>query len=175
MTRAALDLLEGVKVLDVALKYGYDSPTAFNCAFQSIYNIAPSLAKTEGITLKAFPPISFKITIKEEAEMNYKIEKKESFRIVGVSEHYPISIEEIFKEVPRFWQKTAMEGSIPKMLSLMNKPPFGLLGVSTCMNGENFDYYIAVSTDAVVPEGMKEYIVLENTCAILPRSCRKSS
>ncbi len=166
MSLAAIDLQNGEKVLDVALKFGYDSPTAFNRAFKSVHGFPPSNAKSKGVRLKAFPPISFKLIIKGEAEMNYRIEKKESFRIVGVSEHYDFNIEENFGKIPLFWQKTAMEGTIPKILALMNQMPIGLLGVSTCMDGKNFNYYIAVSSNQATPEGMSEYIIPSCTWAI---------
>ncbi len=65
MSLAAVDLQSGdEKVVDVALKYGYTSPTSFNRAFQSVHGIAPSLVKEEGVSLRAYPPISFKIIIK---------------------------------------------------------------------------------------------------------------
>jgi len=74
MTRAVFDLQNGdERIIDIALKYGYESPTAFNRAFQSVHGMAPSAARSEGVILKAYPPISFKITIKGEAEMNYRI------------------------------------------------------------------------------------------------------
>lgn len=167
MTLAAFDLQNGnEKIIDIALKYGYDSPTSFNRAFQSIHGIAPSKAKTEGVSMKAFPPISFKISIKGDTEMNYRIEKKEAFRIVGVKEHYAMSIEESFANVPLFWQKTAQSGIIPTLCSLMNKEPYGVLGVSTCMNGQDFDYYIAVATDQQAPPNTEEYVVPECTWAV---------
>ncbi len=164
MTLAAMDLQKGEKVIDVALKYGYDSPTAFNRAFQNVHGFAPSLAKSEGIKLKAFLPISFKITIKGDVEMNYKIEKKEAFRIVGVSKNYILNVEDNFKEIPKFWQESAAK--IPEIISLMNKPPYGLMGVCTCMDGKSFDYYIAVSSDREIPEGMQAYTVPEGTWAV---------
>jgi AraC family transcriptional regulator len=167
MTRAAFDLQNGdEKVIDVALKYGYDSPTAFNRAFQSIHGIAPSAAKQNGVVLKAFPLIHFQITIKGDVEMNYRIEKKEAFKIVGVKEHYPFSIEESFASVPLFWQKTAQNGLIPTICSYMDREPNGVLGVSTCMNGKDFDYYIAVATNKETPAELVEYIVPECTWAI---------
>ncbi len=167
MTRAAFDLQNGnEKVIDIALKYGYDSPTAFNRAFQSVHGIAPSVAKQNGITLKAFPPICFQITIKGEVEMNYRIEKKDSFKIVGVKEHYSINIEENFANVPLFWQKTAQSGIIPAICSCLDREPYGLLGVSTCMNGKDFDYYIAVASNKGTPAELVEYIVPECTWAI---------
>ena len=65
MSLAAVDLQsDGAKVLDVALKYGYDSPTAFNRAFHSVHGLPPSRAKRQGTALKAYPPISFQITVK---------------------------------------------------------------------------------------------------------------
>lgn len=167
MTRAALELQNNnYKIIDVSLKYGYDSPTAFARAFKNIHGISPSEAKSKGIMLKAFPPISFKLTIKGEAEMNYRIEKKEAFRVVGVKKHFKINIEENFAQVPAFWQKTGESGIIPEIVSLLNKEPYGLLGVSACMNGTDFDYFIAVASDRAVPEKMCEYIVPECTWAI---------
>ncbi len=167
MTLAAFDLQSSnEKIIDIALKYGYDSPTSFNRAFQSIHGIAPSAAKSKGVKLKAFPSISFKLSIKGDTEMNYRIEKKEAFKIVGVKEHYAMAVEECFESVPLFWQKSTQSGIISDLCTLMNKEPFGILGVSTCMDGQEFDYYIAVATDKQTPDGMAEYIVPECTWAV---------
>ena len=167
MTRAAFDLQNGSgKIIDIALKYGYESPTAFNRAFQSVHGIAPSAARAQGVKLKAYPPISFKITIKGEDEMNYRIEKKDAFKIAGVRQHFAMSIEDSFANVPLFWQTTAQSGAIPRLCALMNREPYGVLGVSTCMNGKDFDYYIAVATQSETPEGFVDYIVPECTWAI---------
>jgi AraC family transcriptional regulator len=167
MTLAAFDLQSGnEKIIDIALKYGYDSPTSFNRAFQSIHGIAPSAAKSKGVKLKAFPSISFKLSIKGDTEMNYRIETKEAFKIVGVKEHYAMAVEECFESVPLFWQKSAQSGIISDLCTLMNKEPYGILGVSTCMDGQEFDYYIAVATDKQTPDSMAEYIVPECTWAV---------
>jgi len=167
MTRAAFDLCSrGDKIIDVALRYGYESPTAFNRAFQSVHGIAPSAARAEGVKLKAYPPISFKITVKGEAEMNYRIEKKDAFRIVGVKEHYSMSLEDCFANVPLFWQRTAERGIIPRLCALMDREPMGVLGVSTCMDGKDFDYYIAAATDREAPKDFEEYTVPACTWAV---------
>lgn len=167
MTAAALELAGGkAKVLDLALKYGYESPTSFTRAFQSVHGLSPSMAQKKGAKLKAFPRIQFQLSIKGDAEMNYRIEKKDAFRMVGVKEHYPTQVEESFMKVPQFWTRTTQSGTVQKILALLNQPPFGLLGVSTCMNGKDFDYYIAVSTDKPVPEGMEAYEVPACTWAI---------
>lgn len=167
MTAAAFDLQSGgIKVIDAALKYGYDSPTAFNRAFQSVHGVSPSMAREEGIILKAFPRISFTISIKGEAEMNYRIEKRNAFKIIGAKEHFDMSLEESFQNVPMFWQKTVQSGAVPKILAAMDREPYGLLGVSTCMNGRDFDYYIAVASSQPAKEGMAEYEVPACTWAI---------
>ncbi|MDP4094992.1 MAG: AraC family transcriptional regulator [Bacillota bacterium] len=167
LTLAAFDLQSGKeKVIDIALRYGYDSPTSFNRAFQNIHGISPMAARAKGVILKAYPRITFKISIRGDVEMNYKIVTKEAFRIVGVKEHFEYNIEESFVEVPQFWQKTAQNGIIPVICSLMDKEPAGVLGVSTCMYGNEFDYYIAAATDKEIPEGMAEYIIPAGTWAI---------
>lgn len=167
MSLAAVDLQSGnEKVIDISLKYGYDSPTAFNRAFKSIHGIAPSQAKEEGILLKAFPPISFKITIKGDSEMNYRIERKEAFRIVGVSEALEKEIEKNFAIVPKMWETAAINGTISRLATMMEGMPMGLLGVSSCNEFDNWRYYIAVASTQAIENDLEEYIVPGCTWAI---------
>lgn len=166
MTLAAFELQNSdIKVIDLALKYNYESPTSFSRAFQNIHGISPSGARDEGIQLKAYPRMTFQISIKGAEEMNYRIEKKEAFRIVGVKENMEFDPEKSFIRVPQFWQETFQSGMVERICKLANKEP-GLLSVSTCMDGKNFDYYIASSTDKAVEEGMCEYEVPAATWAI---------
>lgn len=167
MTKAAVELQTGnEKILDIALKYGYDSPTAFNRAFRSIHGITPSQAKVNGASIKAFPPISFKITIKGVEEMNYRIEKKEAFRIIGISEKLDTNMEKNFKTVPKLWQRAAAEGALPKLIKMMDSNFKGVLGVSACAEPENWKYFIAVANESDSDEQFEEYLVPELTWAI---------
>ena len=170
MTAAAFELqTTDEKIVDLAVKYGYDSPTAFNRAFKGIHGIAPSDARREGIALAAFPRINLTISIKGDTQMNYKIVTKDAFRTVGVRLHTSMDTEKCFVEVPKFWQKNTENGMVYKVLSLMNQPPMGLLGVSACMGANDFDYYISVVTDLPIPEdnsGLEEYIVPATTWAV---------
>ncbi|SCY23146.1 AraC family transcriptional regulator [Alkaliphilus peptidifermentans] len=167
MSLAAVDLQNGYeKVIDISLKYGYDSPTAFNRAFKSVHGIAPSQAREEGTILKAFPPISFKITIKGDSEMNYRIEKKEAFRIVGISEPLETEVEKNFEIVPQMWGKATVNGIIPRLAAIMEGVPWGLLGVSSCNELENWRYYIAVASNQPIESDLEEYIVPSSTWAI---------
>lgn len=169
MTKAALDLQSGAKVLDVALKYGYDSPTAFNRAFRGIHGVAPSSAKEPGVSLHAFQPISFTMTIRGDVELEYRIEQKEAFRVVGIGAPLEKEIEKNFETVPKLWNRAATEGIIPKLLPMMNGQPAGVLGVCAA-SGENdiWRYLIAVASDHPAEGIWEEYIVPAFTWAIFP-------
>ncbi len=167
MTSAGFELQStNEKIIDIALKYGYESPTAFNRAFKSVHGIAPSKARIRGVKLTAFPPMQFTLQIRGDEKMNYQIVTKDAFKIVGVKEHYLMDLEKNFVNVPKFWRKTAIKGTIPKILRYNNVEPKGLLGVSTCMNGKDFDYYIAAATDMEKPKKFEEYTVPECTWGI---------
>ena len=126
MTHAAADLRQGDKVLDVALRYGYDSPTAFNRAFQAVHGVAPSLAKQDGVKLKAFPRIRFKFVLKGDTEMEYQIVRREEFRIVGFRMPLPMDAEESFQMVPRFWGETGPRiGTLIPLMDLETPGPGG--------------------------------------------------
>ena len=166
MSLAAVDLQGGdVKIIEIAGKYGYNSPTAFNRAFQAIHGIAPSAVRSEGVSVKSFPPLTFKITIKGAEEMNYRIETKEAFRIVGVSTPLEKEIEKNFAVIPPKWQEISTNGTLERLIGMMNTEPMGVLGVSTCNNDEAWKYYIAVSTTNPKEE-LEEYMVPAATWAI---------
>ena len=170
MSLAAVDLQgNGAKIIDIAGKYGYNSPTAFNRAFQSIHGIAPSAVKNEGVSVKSFPPVTFKITVKGVEEINYRIETKDAFRIVGVSVPLYKDIEKNFTIIPPKWQEITMNGTLQKLVDMMDTPPMGVLGVSTCNDTEPWRYYIAVSTSKANDE-LEEYTVPASTWAIFSGS-----
>lgn len=84
-TLAAIELQNSdSKVIDIALKYGYESPISFARAFQLQHGVAPALARQEGISLKAYPRLSFLISIKGAEAMNYRIETKEALQVFGI-------------------------------------------------------------------------------------------
>ncbi|WP_279194245.1 AraC family transcriptional regulator [Holdemania massiliensis] len=167
MSIAAVELQQSeIKIIDLALKYGYNSPTAFNRAFQSVHGIAPSAVRKAGSVVKTFPPISFRITVKGVEEMNYRIEKKEAFRIVGLSAPMKNNTEENFSIVPQLWGKAAQEGFIPKLASMMNTSIMGILGVSACFDNEQWKYFISVATSLPAEAPLEEYTVPAYTWAI---------
>ena len=170
MSLAAVDLQCGdAKILDVAAKYGYSSPTAFNRAFQAVHGIAPSAVRAEGVAMKSYPPIAFKITIKGAEEMEYRIEKRDAFRIVGVSAPLDRDIEKNFTVIPTVWDKVTANGTLQTLVGMMDAPPMGVLGVCACMDEEPWKYYISVSSSQPA-EDFEEYTVPAATWAIFPGS-----
>lgn len=173
LTLAAVDLQNTAeKVIDVALRYGYDSPTAFTRAFQNQHDITPNAARDKGVTLNAYPAISFQVSIKGATVMKYKIEEKGAFRIVGPKLSTTMENEACYKEIPAFWNEVAMGGKIAQLGAMIDQPPFGMLGVSACGDtpitdySTRFDYYIAAPTSKAVPQGMVEYMVPAATWAV---------
>ncbi len=168
MSLAAVDLQgKDMKIIDVAGKYGYSSPTAFNRAFQSVHGIAPSAVRNEGVPVKSFPAITFKITVKGVEEMNYRIEKKEAFRIVGVSVPLYQEIEKNFTVIPPKWQEISMDGTLQRLIGMMDTQPMGVLGVSVCNDREPWRYYISVATSQAA-DGLEEYTIPAATWAVFP-------
>lgn len=169
MTAAAMDLAEGAKVADTALRYGYESPTAFNRAFQNVHGLPPSAARVRGAALRSFPRITFTLSIKGAEAMEYRIEEREGFRVAGFAMREPMTLEDCFEKVPGFWAQTASE--IPRLAALMDgSGPMGILGVSAYDGGSFSGYYIAAATRRPLPEGMEEYAVPGGTWAVFP--CR---
>ncbi len=170
LSKAAMELQSSeCKVIDIALKYGYSSPNSFHRAFKVLHGVAPSDVKKEGITIKAYPPLCFELTVKGAQAMEYRIVRKNTFRIVGVKLHTTLENGECYRNAPLFWSNLVQTGGHNNILALMNQEPYGLLGVSNYspdFSSGEFDYFIACSTDKQVPEGMEEFIVPESTWAI---------
>lgn len=171
MTQAAFDLQStDARVLDIAIKYGYNSPTAFNRAFQSIHGIAPVSAKSQGKILNAYPPIKFIIKITGGRAMEYKIEEKQAIRVVGARVPLVKNIEENMLQIPRFWEECCQKRLTPKIIQLIEKEPYGLLGVAVYQEPDNCYYYIAAATEQPVPQGMFECHIPASTRVIFTKS-----
>lgn len=169
MSVAAADLQGGEKVLEVALKYGYQSPTAFNRAFQSVHGLPPSALRETGASAKAFPPLHFTITIKGVEQMEYRIEKREPFRVVGVSIAIDKDMEKNFDKIPPFWGQAAADGVIEKLAGMMDAQPMGILGVCACTGEEEWRYWIAAASTRQ-DAALEEFTVPAATWAVFPGS-----
>lgn len=101
--------------------------------------------------------------------MNYRMETKDAFRIIGISAPLHKEVGQNFMVVPQMWQDAAADGTIQKLAGMMDALPMGLLGVSACNDDEQWKYLIAVSSTKNSSE-FEEYIVPASTWAIFTGS-----
>lgn len=165
MTLAATDLKRGEKVIDVALKYGYETADSFGKVFLAFHGITPSQARNTDAIVRSFSPIRFHITVDGTKEIEYRIESRKAMRIVGVMKHFKAP-ENSKDDVPIFWNELYGNGMYDTLRELSNDSPFGVHGFMKVQDELSVDYMIAAVTDCPIPDGMQEYIVPESTWAI---------
>lgn len=159
MTAAAFELQNNARVIDVAIKYGYNSPTAFTRAFQNVHGTVPSAVKGKGVMLRSFPRITFQMSIKGGKEMKYKIVEKPLMRFVGKKETVTTVNGQNFERIPKIWDEVMQDDTFETICKISNGNPSGVLGICADYRDEKIDYYIASSSDSKVPGGMDELIV----------------
>ncbi|MBN7744683.1 AraC family transcriptional regulator [Bacillus velezensis] len=172
LTLAAFELKDSsLKVIDMAIKYGYHSPDSFARAFQNLHGIRPSEAKHNGHSLKAYPRMTFQLSIKGGNEMNYRIEEKEAFRIVGIKKRVPILFKGVNPDIASMWESLDA-AAINQLKELSNVAPVGLISASTNFsegrteeNGE-LDHYIGAATTKHCPNHLSQLEVPASTWAV---------
>ncbi len=173
LTLAAIELQSGnEKVIDLAFKYGYESPDAFTRAFQKQHGVTPSAARGPGVLLKAYPRISFQITVRGDREMNYKIVEMPEFKVVGKGKQVSTQDGENNKIIPAFWWECFQNGFSAQLEKLADKR--GVTGKSKlgiCMESTEdlsvFTYLIGVEyVDGSIPEGFREVKIPAATWAV---------
>lgn len=159
LTLAAQELaMSGAKVIDVAMKYCYDSPESFSKAFRRLHGISPSEARNSGVQLKAFPRISFHLSLKGDKEMDYRIVQREAFTVLGKSFQTTTRDGENTREIPKFWKDSHADGTVAKIAALgKNQDTLGIC-YGAQPGGEVFNYAIAVETDRTESEGEYDFI-----------------
>ena len=106
LTLAAFELQSGgVKVIDTAIKFGYRSPEAFSRAFKKLHGLMPISARDIGVSFKAYPKMTFSITIKGDIAMKYRITQREAFYVFGVYADISTDQEIAFEQIPQFFKK----------------------------------------------------------------------
>jgi len=141
---------EDNKIIDIALQLGYNSPDAFSKAFQAMHGISPSSVKKGNIIIKAFPPMTFQLTIKGGNEMDYRIIEKDAFKIVGLKKRITLVFEGVNHQMDSVLQSLTAD-KIKELKSLCDIEPKGILSVSAnfserTVEGSELDQYIGVAT-----------------------------
>lgn len=168
LTLAAQELASSnIKVLDAALKYGYDSPESFSKAFRRVHGISPSAAREPGVSLKAFPRLSFHISLKGDKDMDYRIIVKDAFKVYGKGVKVTTKDGENKELIPQFWKECHTDGFCKRLCNY--KGGDYMLGI--CMNDykdEQFTYLIAreKTEDISLPKEMDEWLIPAATWAV---------
>lgn len=117
LTKAAFDIqYTNEKIIDIALNYGYESPEAFCRAFHKIHGVSPSQARKEGVSLKAYPKLTFQISIKGVVPMDYRIVSMEGFKVYGKEGVFTCENGENLKKLPQFWENSFKDGSLQALI-----------------------------------------------------------
>lgn len=139
------------KVIDVALKYGYDSPESFSRAFTSFHGVSSSAVR-KGAAIRSFSRICVKLILTGGSIMEYRIEKKQAAKIICRRREFTKPGDDYTnREIPEFWNECGRDGSIQKLCGyIKDSAQFkGLLGVcfSTEMTDSGFPYGIGAEYD----------------------------
>lgn len=116
LTLAAQELTHAKsKVIDIALKYGYETPESFSKAFRKLHGISPSIVRQDSQQLKAFPKLSFQIQLKGDVEMDYKIVEKDAFQVIGKGIRTSTVNGENHRKIPKFWDESNSNGFVKEL------------------------------------------------------------
>lgn len=163
LSLAASDLLStNAKIIDIALKYGYDSPDSFTKAFTRFHNVTPTDVRRNEATIKSYAPLTISFALKGAYILDYKIVEKDSFTVIGVSKNF--KYENGAKEVPKFWQE--------HFTSEKSKIVSGSYGINMDQNSieDEFEYMIADNYNPMsdIPEGFVTKIIPKHTWVVFP-------
>lgn len=140
-----------VKILDLAVKYGYESPASFSRAFQGIQGITPTEAR-QGKPLKIFPPLTFRLSVRGTESFSYEIVRKPAFQMTGVRWHVSRHNSENLEYMPKLWEKNIK--ICKKLRKISVEPEYWIYGLTESYTEEGFDYWIAViSKGKAIREG----------------------
>lgn len=153
-----------ISVMELAVKYGYDSPDSFARAFSRFHGIAPSAVRRDRAMVKTFAPLKLTITLKGGYMMDYRITEKESFTVLAMSREF--GYENAKQDIPAFWEEYyAAENG---------KYVCGMFGINIDpqRGNEKFEYLIAdVYCPSVdIPQGFEVRTIPAFTWAVFP--CR---
>lgn len=159
LTLAAQELINTEqKVIDLAYKYGYDSPEAFTKAFRKQHNLTPSEARKKQGQLQSYNRLVIQVSLKGAEPMKYKIVEKEKFQVVGVKRTYNSQNGENLQGIPQFWNEMNSKNFDHQLIQLNNGSIKGTLGVcvpNTEQGQKGFiDYWIATDHVGEVGENL---------------------
>lgn len=112
------------KIIDIAIRFGYESPDAFTRAFQSLHHVTPTQARKDTVQLKAFLPMTFQLKVQGGNLMDYRIETKEAFKIVGISKRIKLVYEGVNPQMDDMWARLKPEDFVA-LKKIIKHPTIG--------------------------------------------------
>jgi len=150
------------KIIDIALKYGYDSPDSFTKAFTRFHGATPTAVRKQGGVIKSFASLKIKFTLEGGYIMDYKIVEKEAFTVMGASKVF--KYDSAFTEIPKFYEEHYKTGK--------GEIVCGMYGVNIdeSMGCDEFEYLIADNYIPCneIPEGFVTKVIPKHTWAVFP-------
>ena len=152
------------KIIDIAMKYGYDSPDSFTKAFTRFHGVTPTSVRKDAVLLKSFAPLKLKISLEGGYLMDYKIVRKEEFTVIANAKTFPY--EGAKESIPQFWQEHFQSGKGAVVCGWYG------INIDLEMGQENFEYLIAdpYNPQKEVPEGFEIRTIPAFEWAVFP--CR---
>ncbi|RCW74921.1 AraC family transcriptional regulator [Saliterribacillus persicus] len=161
LTLAGEELLTtDAKIIDLANKYGYETPEAFSKAFRRQHGVAPSEARKNKGKLQSYNRLIIQVILKGAEPMKYSVVEKNAIKVVGIKREFScVEEEENVIGIPEFWEEVNQNGTSDLLFQLNDGLVNGVLGVCGELSEEQrktnvFDYWVATSYAGEVPEGM---------------------
>ncbi|AAO35990.1 AraC family transcriptional regulator [Clostridium tetani] len=144
LSLAATELLKGRKVIDIALDYGFETPSGFTKAFRKIFGYSPTqyMARMAGYadTKKAFKIGGY--------IMNPVIINRPAFKVAGYGIKTNITDGTYTKDIASFWSNYNGENLESKMYKILNPPKHGEVGLCVPLSEDgNAIYLLGVIVD----------------------------
>lgn len=148
------------RIIDIAIKYGYESPDSFTRAFTKFHGITPSMAKENGTKLNSFAPLKIKLTLEGGTMLEFKIVKKEQFTVVGKARSF--NTDTSYEEIPKFWKENMNNGNTSDLIRMY--------GICMDSDGKNFEYLIADNYTpwSEIPSECISKVIPAGTWAVFP-------
>ena len=152
------------KIIDIAQKYGYDSPDSFTKAFTRFHGITPTAVRRDGAMMKSFAPLKIKFSLEGGNCMDYKIVEKDSFTVMGVSRMF--SYDQATVKIPQFWTEHFQTGKGDIVCGMYG------VNIDESMGSDEFEYLIADDylPSREVPDGCVTKVIPKHTWAVF--ACR---
>ncbi len=168
LSLAGSELAAGkARVIDAALKYGYDSPESFSRAFTKFHGVTPMQAKN-GAALKSFSRLSVKLILDGGTVMDYRIESREAFDVIVRKKRFPKQHELTTREISRFWAECTENGTIEAVCKYIPKDNLfgkGIIGISFGAETAEEEFPYGIGTHYNGGEIKEDYLSVETVPA----------